>query len=114
MSGHYRSEEEIEQVVRGFETCSTPAGDFHHRDHLTVAVWYLQTVSRVEAVERMRVALLRFLDHYGVDPAKYSEEITVFWLDAVATHLEGIKTDASLADKCNEVVESLQFVSAKR
>ena len=108
MSLSYKTDEEIEQVVRGFETCTTAAGDFHHREHLTVAVWYLQTLSRAEAVEKMRAALFRFLDHHGVDRKKYSEEVTVFWVDAVATHLEReIGAQASLAEKCNQVIGAL-------
>ena len=106
MSRLYESEPQIEQIVHGFETCATPAADFHHREHLTVAVWYLQTLSPRETVATMRVALLRFLDHHGVDRAKYSEDVTVFWVDTVARHLEGISADASLVDKCNQVVES--------
>ena len=105
MSQPYESEPQIEQIVSGFETCATPAADFHHREHLTVAVWYLQTLSPRDTVARMRSALLRFLDHHGVDRGKYSEDITVFWVDTVARHLEGISADASLVDKCNLVVE---------
>ena len=105
MSRLYESELEIEQVVRGFETCATPAADFHHREHLTVAVWHLQTLSPRDAVTRMRAALLRFLDHHGVDRAKYSEDITVFWVDTVARHLEGeIGAQASVLEKCNQVI----------
>ena len=110
MSRLYETEAEIEQVVRGFETCATPAADFHHREHLTVAVWYLQTLSRREAVNRMRSALLRFLDHHGVDRKKYSEDVTVYWVDAVATTLEEISADASLVDRCNQVIGA--FVSS--
>lgn len=109
----YESEQEIEQVVRGFETCATSAGDFHHREHLTVAVWYLQTLSPRETVARMRSALLRFLDHHGVDPGKYKEDITVFWVDAVARHLEGISADASLTDRCNQVISSFSSTAHK-
>lgn len=100
----YETKQEIEQVVHGFETCATPAGDFHHREHLTVAVWYLQTLTLEEAVDRMREALYRFIDHHGVDPKKYSEEITVFWIREVAKHLEGINTEASLVEKCNRII----------
>jgi hypothetical protein len=110
MNRLYESEAEIEQVVRGFETCATAKTDFHHREHLTVAVWYLQTLSRAETVERMRAGLLRFLDHHGVDRKKYSEEVTVFWVDAVASRLEEIGADASLLQKCNQVIEV--FVSS--
>jgi hypothetical protein len=104
MTRLYETDQEIEEVVRGFETCATPAADFHHREHLTVAVWYLQTLSRAETVDAMRAALLRFLDHYGVDRKKYSEEITVFWVNAVASQLEEIGAQASLLDKCNQVI----------
>ncbi|HKS11154.1 MAG TPA: hypothetical protein VJS13_16505 [Pyrinomonadaceae bacterium] len=110
MSRFYETEAEIEQVVRGFENCATPASDFHHREHLTVAVWYLQTLSRRETVNRMRSALLRFLDHHGVDRKKYSEDVTVYWVDAVASHLEGMSANASLVDRCNQVIEA--FVSS--
>ena len=113
MSRLYESEEQIEQVVSGFETCATPAADFHHREHLTVAVWYLQTLSPRDTVAKMRSALLRFLDHHGVDPGKYSEDITVFWVDTVARHLERISTDFSIVDKCNQVVESFSSTAHK-
>ena len=107
----YDSEEEIERVVRGFETCATPAADFHHREHLTVAVWYLQTLSRAEAVNAMRAALLRFIEHHGVDPKKYSEAVTVFWIDAVASQLEGMGSETQLVEKCNQIILMCEQVS---
>ncbi len=113
MSRLYESEAEIEEVVRGFETCATGKTDFHHREHLTVAVWYLQTLSRAEVVERMRAGLLRFLDHHGVDPKKYSEEVTVFWVDAVARQLEEIGVEASVVEKCNQVIGALASPTAR-
>lgn len=102
----YNSQADIERLVRDFESCAIQAADFHHREHLTVAVWYLQTLSKEETVNRMRSALLRFLDHHGVDRKKYSEEVTVFWVDAIASHLEGISENASLVDKCNQVIDA--------
>jgi hypothetical protein len=107
MSELYESDEDIERVVRGFETCATAKTDFHHREHLTVAVWYLQTLSREETVDRMRLGLLRFIDHHGVDPKKYSEEVTVFWVDAVASQLEEMASETPLLDKCNQIISTL-------
>lgn len=101
----YESVEQIERIVRGFESCETAKTDFHHREHLTVAVFYLQTLSPAEAVERMRAALLRFIQHHGIDPRKYSEEITVFWIETVAAQLAEIGDDVSLVDRCNRVIE---------
>ncbi len=112
MSRFYKSEAEIEQVVRGFETCATPKDDFHHCEHLTVAVWYLQTLSKEETVSRMRTGLLRFLDHHGVDRKKYSEEVTVFWVDAIASKLEEIGAQALLVEKVNQIL--LNFSSPTR
>ena len=107
MSELYESDEDIERVVRGFETCATVKTDFHHREHLTVAVWYLQTLSREETVDTMRLGLLRFIDHHGVDPKKYSEEVTVFWVDAVASQLEEMAPETPLLDKCNQIISTL-------
>jgi hypothetical protein len=104
----YDTEEEIERLVRDFESCAIAAADFHHREHLVVAVWYLQTLSRDEAVTKMRAALLRFIDHHGVDPKKYSEEVTVFWVDAIANQLEGIGSETRLVQKCKQVIDALQ------
>jgi hypothetical protein len=110
----YDSEAEIERVVRDFEACTTPATDFHHREHLTVAVWYLQTLSPNETVKRMRAALLRFLDHHGVDQQKYSEPVTVYWIETVAEKLKEMGTDTSLVEKCNQVITSSSLQAHKQ
>lgn len=101
----YSSEDEIENVVRGFESCQTGKSEFKHRQHLTVAVWYLQTLNTHAAVERMRAGLLRFLDHHGVPREKYSEEVTVFWIELIAKKLNELGGELSLVEKCNCVVE---------
>src|SRR5215813_4713376 len=103
----YDTEEDMLRVIRGFETCETAATEFHHREHLTIAVWYLTTLSREEALEQMRAGLFRFIDHHGVDRKKYREEVTVFWMDAVACQLEEIGAQASLLEKCNQVISVL-------
>jgi hypothetical protein len=98
----YESEDEIENVVRAFEACETGADDFRHPQHLAVAVWYLHTMDRDAALDRMRTGLLRFLDHHGVDKGKYSETVTVFYIDEIAEKLSQI--EGSIVDKCNAVL----------
>ena len=102
----YSSENEIEEVVRGFETCATDTSAFDHRRHLTVAVWYLQTLDTKAAVERMRTGLLRFIDHHGVPREKYSEEITVSWIELIAEKLRELGAEVSLVEKCNYVINN--------
>jgi hypothetical protein len=100
----YESEDEIENLVRGFEACETGADDFKHRDHLAVALWYLHTMDRDAALDRMRAGLLRFLDHHEGDTSKYSETVTVFYIDKIAEKLDEIGRDASLIEKCKAVL----------
>ena len=97
------SEHEIESVVRGFETCETAAEKFKHKDHLLVAVWYVHNLGREVALERMRAGLMRFIDHHGVDPKKYSEEVTRFWIERVAERLDELG-DVSVVEKCNQIL----------
>ena len=96
------SEQEIERVVRGFETCQTGAGEFKHKDHLVVAVWYVHNLGKEAALERMREGLLRFLAYHEVDPKKYSEEITKFWIERIAERLDEAG-NVSIIEKCNAV-----------
>src|SRR3954471_52121 len=108
----YSSEDEIESVVRGFETCETDKSAFKHREHLTVAVWYLQDSET--ALGRMRTGLLRFIDHHGVPRGKYSEAVTVYWIDLVAEKLAELPADASLVTQCNYVLSSLVHTPTSR
>jgi hypothetical protein len=105
----YQTNAEIENVVRSFEACETGKDAFKHRDHMTVAIWYVETMGREAALERMRSSLMRFLDHHGVDIKKYSEPVTVFWIDKVAEKLKELGPEVSLVEKCNTIVRSPEF-----
>ena len=105
----YQTDAQIENVVRSFEACETDKEAFKHRDHLIVAIWYVETVGREAALERMRSSLMRFLDHHGVDRKKYSEPVTVFWLDKLAEKLRELGPEVSLVEKCNRIVRSPEF-----
>ena len=109
----YESEDEIQNVVRGFEACETGADDFHHSEHLAVAVWYLHTMDRDAALDRMRAGLLRFLNHYEGNTSKYSEPITVFYIDQIVEKLSQIGPEVSIVEKCNAVLAT-DFRGLKR
>jgi len=106
MSGYYKDQQQIEAVVRGLESCVTPASEFPHRAHLTVATWYLSDATVPEASDKMRASLLGFLDHYGIE-GKYNETITQFWLIVVERCLRGLDSDLSLRERTNAVIETL-------
>ena len=106
MSDYFKTEAELEAIVRGFETCTTPAADFPHRSHLVVATWYLNGANRLEAITKMRSSILNFVDHYGIE-GKYNETITLFWIIVVDRCLRDLPDNLSLLERTNAVVETL-------
>ena len=107
MGEHYQSEQEIEEVVSGFENCTTNKEDFTHLSHLTVATYYLRNSTHEESFEKMRSGLLRFLKHHSVNSAKYSDRVTWAWIRKIQSVIEKIETDASLVVITNAVLEQL-------
>lgn len=83
MADAYQTEQEIEAVVNGFENCTIAPDRFRHREHLTVATFYLLNSTPDHALARMRASLHRFLDQHGVARGKYDEEVTRNWLALV-------------------------------
>ena len=95
--------EEIKRTVQRFEDCDFAADEFHHSDHLTVALCYLLESTEVEASARMRAGLLRFLNHHGLRDA-YHETITVFWIRVVRRLLDKADNTLSLAELANVIL----------
>ena len=78
---------EILTLVDRFERCLLAKEEFHHRDHLTVAVVYLYASDLETAMDRMRTSLKRFAAHHGVTRL-YHETLTRFWLLQVEQGLD--------------------------
>ena len=77
---------EILTLVERLENCSLAPTDFHHRDHLTVAVAYLYSAELDRALDKMRTSLLRFVAYHGGN--RYHETATRFWMLAAEKHLD--------------------------
>jgi len=107
MTDCYQSVEEIAAVVRGFEDCTTPKDQFTHKSHLTVATYYLCNSTADETFAKMRVGLLRFLNHHGVDPAKYNDRVTRAWIEQVQNVSERMGPAATLLAITNAVLDRL-------
>ena len=102
----YGSRDEIEQVVRGFESCTTGKDGFPHRAHLATAVWYLHDSDPESATNKMRASLERFLNHHDCRE-HYHETMTVFWIKLVHEVLMSLPPQQSLLEQTNAVVERL-------
>ncbi|HEX3093137.1 MAG TPA: hypothetical protein VHW72_10975 [Candidatus Angelobacter sp.] len=78
---------EILTLVDRLERCLLGKEEFHHRDHLAVAVVYLYSADLGTAMDRMRASLKRFAEHHRVS-GLYHETLTRFWLRQVEKRLE--------------------------
>ena len=101
----YRSDEEVLEVLRKFESCEFAPDDFKHRLHLTVALLYLLDSPYHTALERMRLSLRRFTAHHKLSGV-YHETLTVFWMRRVLAYVEQSDRTLGLAALANELAEA--------
>lgn len=78
---------EILTLVDRLECCLLGKKEFHHCDHLVVAVVYLYASDLETSMDRMRTSLNRFAAHHGVT-GLYHETLTRFWLQQVEKYLD--------------------------
>ncbi len=71
-----------------FEAGTFPPAGFNHRAHVRLAYVYLCESDVDGAYAAMKAALLAFLAHHGVDPAKYHDTMTRAWVMAVRHFME--------------------------
>lgn len=93
---------EILTLVDRLERCLLAAAEFHHRDHLTVAVVYLYSSDFATALDRMGSSLLRFVAHHG--GSRYHETLTRFWMVQVERNLD---RNVCLEESVRRVTEAL-------
>jgi hypothetical protein len=77
----YRTDAEIEEVVKRFEECAYSPEEFVHAKHLTVAACYFVRLEPQAAREKMRAGLRKFIAHHGKNG--FHVTITEFWLRLV-------------------------------
>src|SRR5881275_1452340 len=103
----FDAEEEILAVIRSFEEATISRDVWKHREHLTVALYYVIHHDIETATEKMRSGLLNLLTNgFGIDLEKempYHETITVFWIRTVAD-FEISANGSSFLDKANDLV----------
>ena len=107
MADYFKTEQEIEAVVSGFENCTTSKEGFTHLSHLTVATYYLLNSTPEESFEKMRSALLRFLEHHSVNCAKYSDQVTWAWIEQIRQVCQQTNQESSLVEIVNRVIAQL-------
>jgi hypothetical protein len=71
------------EFERRFSSGALSPEEFGHQAHLRLAYIHLVTHGPDEAVTTFREALLGFLSHHQIGPAKFHETLTQAWLQAV-------------------------------
>jgi hypothetical protein len=106
----YTAPAEVERVVAGFRDGTLPQGEWTHRAHLTVALWYATNHPPAEALDLVRAGILRLNAAHGVPttPTRgYHETITRFYMHVVTHHLHEHDPGADWAERANRLVEHL-------
>ncbi len=106
---------EILTLVDRLERCILAKEEFHHRDHLTVALVYLYSADIETAMDRMRTSLKRFAAHHRVT-GLYHETLTRFWLQQVEKRLDRSQCLEASVRKVHEQLsdKNLAFVHYSR
>lgn len=102
--------EEVEELVRQFETTTLPHSMWNHRAHLCVAAWYLLELDDDEAVSRMRSGIQRYNRAQGIEISPmggYHETLTLFWMEVVRRFLRKHAGDGEARlERINELIEA--------
>src|SRR5436853_1101800 len=77
-----------------FETCAVVPAQFNHEAHVRIAYVYLVESDVEQAAERMREALLNFIERNGIPRAKFHETMTRAWILAVRNFMNKSTSDS--------------------
>ena len=69
------------ELVRRFEDATWPHADWHHRQHLTVALWYLRNHPFDEAMRLVREGIRNYNERNCIPTTKdggYHDSLTIF------------------------------------
>jgi hypothetical protein len=120
----FQTIDEIEGLVRGFESHELPRSQWTHGAHLTVALWYLLHYPPAEATQHIRTKIQQYNAAKCIATTPiggYHETLTLFWIRIVDRFLaERQATDCpvdlcrSLIQQCGDPGLPLQYYSHDR
>ena len=93
----HETSEEDRSFRLAFEACIVAPSQFNHEAHVRLAYVYLTECDADAAVQKMRDALLKFLEHNSIPRSKFHETLTEAWVLAVR-HFMNRSTSNSAAE----------------
>jgi hypothetical protein len=106
-SAPYRTSAEVLRLVREFEACTLPRGEWTHHAHLVVALWYLMRYEKAKATRLIRGGIRRYNESNGVKQTKtggYHETITLFYIRIIGKFLSNASPDCTLLMLVNSLI----------
>lgn len=103
----YKTDEEIESLIRKFEDCSLPKAEWTHAAHLTVGLYYSFHNPAAIAKNVMTDGIYRLNDAHGTpntETSGYHETLTVFWMKMLASFAETNKDEENLRLLTNKML----------
>ena len=84
------------ELIDAFEACTLPREQWTHQAHLLMGFWYLRTLPREEAAERIKGGLLRLIAAWGIVTTLergYHETITQFYIHMIGRYVEATRQE---------------------
>ena len=100
----YKTDEEVDILVKKFEERSLPKAEWTHSAHLTVGLYYLFNHPFGVAKNLMSDGIYWLNDAHGTpntETSGYHETLTVFWLRMIAEYNERNSKNDGLAQIAN-------------
>ena len=100
--------EEIVSLIKAFENCTLPQGEWTHQAHLIVALWYLTHYPQLEATAYIREGIQNYNNVIGIKTTKdsgYHETLTIFWIKIVSQYLINKSKSSSFVDLVNGLIQ---------
>ena len=94
MNSHELSQDD-RRFRAAFEAHTVVPSQFNHEAHVRLAYVYLAEHDVESATQRMREALLSFIEHNGISRSKFHETITRAWVLAVRHFMDRSATSSS-------------------
>jgi len=102
------SDEELEELVAGFEDGSLPKPSWTHRAHLAVGLVYLDRMPAPVALALLRERIRRYnvaIGGQNTSTAGYHETITRFYVYVVRRFIAEDREEGTLAERANRLYQ---------
>ncbi|MGL6283067.1 MAG: hypothetical protein ACRC2J_11725 [Microcoleaceae cyanobacterium] len=89
----FNTAKEVTNFISAFHSGTFPRENWHHAEHLILALWYLLHYPETKVLELIRQQIIFYNQNVGIantENSGYHETLTIFWLKIIADYLKNI------------------------